>query len=92
MWALVLVLVFGLVLAFEHFAFGVELDFLAFALAGHAEALIEMVSAASLVRPAPRPVNSRMRCLMSEAIGLSPLQTWHAALEKFVCNDAPTTR
>jgi dTDP-4-dehydrorhamnose reductase len=51
-----------------------------------------MVSAAALVRPAPRPVNSRMRCLLSEATGLPSLPSWQGALEKFVQGDALDAR
>src|SRR5215212_6349438 len=35
---------------------------------------VEPVAADSLKRPAPRPRNSRMKCLLSEAIGLAPLR------------------
>jgi dTDP-4-dehydrorhamnose reductase len=44
---------------------------------------LETVSTDSLNRPAPRPRNSRLRCLLSEAIGLSPLPTWQEAFRKF---------
>ena len=44
---------------------------------------IESVSMDSLKRPAPRPRNSRMRCLVSEAIGLAPLRDWRDALKEF---------
>jgi dTDP-4-dehydrorhamnose reductase len=44
---------------------------------------LESVSMNSLPRPAPRPRNSRLRCLLSEAIGLAPLPFWRAALEDF---------
>lgn len=44
---------------------------------------IESVSVESLARPAPRPRNSRLRCLLSEAIGLAPLPDWQAALREF---------
>ncbi len=44
---------------------------------------IESVSMDALQRPAPRPRNSRLRCLVSEAIGLAPLPDWHAALRDF---------
>jgi dTDP-4-dehydrorhamnose reductase len=47
-------------------------------------AKIQSVSMDSLSRPAPRPRNSRLRCLMSEAIGLQPLPHWHDALRDFV--------
>ncbi|MCA1614279.1 MAG: dTDP-4-dehydrorhamnose reductase, partial [Acidobacteria bacterium] len=42
-------------------------------LGGSPDAHIEPVSQDSLKRPAPRPRNSRMRCLLSEATGLAPL-------------------
>jgi dTDP-4-dehydrorhamnose reductase len=44
---------------------------------------VEQVSADALMRPAPRPRNSRMRCLLSEAIGLAPLRDWREALREF---------
>ena len=46
-------------------------------------ATIESVSMDSLSRPAPRPRNSRLRCLVSEAIGLKPLPGWRDALTDF---------
>ncbi|HYP02755.1 MAG TPA: sugar nucleotide-binding protein, partial [Pyrinomonadaceae bacterium] len=48
---------------------------------------IESVSMNSLQRPAPRPRNSRLRCLLSEAIGLAPLPDWRAALGEFAKED-----
>jgi dTDP-4-dehydrorhamnose reductase len=45
---------------------------------------IEVVSMDSLKRPAPRPRNSRLRCLLSPAIGLKPLPDWLDALSEFV--------
>jgi dTDP-4-dehydrorhamnose reductase len=39
---------------------------------------------AQLNRPAPRPRNSRLRCLLSEAIGLEPLRDWREALRHFI--------
>ena len=51
--------------------------------AGVPGAPIEGVPADSLTRPAPRPRNSRLRCLLSEAIGLAPLRDWRAALAEF---------
>lgn len=50
----------------------------------HDRAQIESVSVGSLQRPAPRPVNSRLSCLLSEAIGLEPLPHWQEALKDFV--------
>ena len=52
-------------------------------LAGCDGARIEPVSQDSLRRPAPRPRNSRLRCLLSEATGLAPLPDWRAALAEF---------
>ncbi len=46
--------------------------------------LIEDVSFANLKRPAPRPVNSKLACLFSEKIGLSPMQNWEQALAEFL--------
>ncbi|HEX8284158.1 MAG TPA: dTDP-4-dehydrorhamnose reductase [Pyrinomonadaceae bacterium] len=51
--------------------------------AGVAGAEIEPVLMDSLKRPAPRPRNSRLRCLLSEAIGLRPLRDWREALAEF---------
>ncbi|MCA1815857.1 MAG: dTDP-4-dehydrorhamnose reductase [Acidobacteria bacterium] len=51
--------------------------------AGCAGARIEAVSADSLARPAPRPRNSRLRCLLSPAVGLAPLPDWRDALRQF---------
>lgn len=46
--------------------------------------LVKEIAAATLDRPAARPQNSRMRCLLSEAIGLEPLRAWETALQEFV--------
>lgn len=43
-----------------------------------------VVSGADLNRPAPRPRNSRLKCLLSEAVGLPPLPHWQDALSRFV--------
>ena len=48
---------------------------------------VGVVSGADLKRPAPRPRNSRLKCLLSEAIGLSPLPPWQDALSRFVSAD-----
>ena len=53
------------------------------AAAGLADAQIESVQTDSLRRPAPRPRNSRLRCLISEAFGLRPLRDWREALAEF---------
>jgi dTDP-4-dehydrorhamnose reductase len=44
---------------------------------------IESVRADALRRPAPRPRNSRLRCLLSEAIGLPALPNWESSLRVF---------
>lgn len=46
--------------------------------------LIESVSFADLKRPAPRPQNSKLRCLISEKFGLKPLPDWKTALRNYV--------
>jgi dTDP-4-dehydrorhamnose reductase len=57
----------------------------AVALIGNREVVVESVSADALNRPAKRPRNSRMRCLLTEKIGLPPLRDFEAALEDFLC-------
>ena len=47
---------------------------------------LEVVHGDSLGRPAPRPHNSRLKCLLSDAIGLPPLRSWEQALAHFVEN------
>jgi dTDP-4-dehydrorhamnose reductase len=54
------------------------------ALLGKDDVVVEPVLAAALNRPAPRPYNSRLRCLRSGEIGLSPLPDWESALAQFV--------
>jgi dTDP-4-dehydrorhamnose reductase len=51
--------------------------------AGVHDVEIESVAMDSLKRPAPRPRNSRLRCLVSEAVGLKPLRDWREALAEF---------
>jgi dTDP-4-dehydrorhamnose reductase len=46
--------------------------------------ILESVKVDSLDRPAPRPRNSRLRCLLSEAMGLPALPQWRAALRGFI--------
>lgn len=46
--------------------------------------LVEEISSDSLNRPAPRPKNSRLACLLSERLGLKPLQNWESALKQFL--------
>jgi len=52
--------------------------------AGRDTSLIESVSMDTLSRPAPRPRNSRLRCIVSEAIGLKPMRHWRESLESFI--------
>jgi dTDP-4-dehydrorhamnose reductase len=61
-----------------------EFALAALAAAGCDASPVEAVSADSLARPAPRPRNSRLRCLLSEAVGLPPLADWREALARFV--------
>lgn len=51
---------------------------------------LETVSMRSLNRPAPRPSNSRLKCLLSEAVGLAPLPSWHEALSDFITSQKRT--
>lgn len=53
-------------------------------LKGYDKKLVESVSMNSLSRPAPRPVDSRLKCLFSEKFGLSPLRSWEKALAEFI--------
>jgi dTDP-4-dehydrorhamnose reductase len=57
--------------------------------AGCDVSLVTGVSLHALKRPAPRPRNSRLRCLLSEAIGLNPLPSWKDALRDFVAARSP---
>ncbi|MCM3900176.1 MAG: sugar nucleotide-binding protein, partial [Pyrinomonadaceae bacterium] len=52
--------------------------------AGCDQTKLETVTMESLNRPAPRPSNSRLKCLLSEAIGLEPLPNWKDALRVHV--------
>lgn len=45
---------------------------------------LEAIASDSLNRPAARPINSRLKCVISEALGLSSLPSWRAALQDFV--------
>jgi dTDP-4-dehydrorhamnose reductase len=46
--------------------------------------VVQPISMDSLKRPATRPRNSRLRCLLSEAIGLPALRDWRSALCEYV--------
>lgn len=61
----------------------------ALAAGGFATASLETVRMHSLDRPAPRPKNSRLRCLTSEALGLAPLPFWKDSLRDYVTLSAP---
>ena len=56
-------------------------------LAGLSTDALEVINGDSLGRPAPRPRNSRLKCLVSEAIGLAPLPPWQESLAHFVSSD-----
>ena len=68
--------------SFEEFALA-ALD-----LGGYASTNVESVGMDSLHRPAPRPRNSRLKCLLSEALGLAPLPFWKDSLRSFVALDS----
>jgi dTDP-4-dehydrorhamnose reductase len=59
-------------------------------LSGFASTKLESVAMDSLNRPAPRPRNSRLRCLLSEAVGLSALPLWRDALRNFAVAQSRT--
>ena len=53
---------------------------------------VQGVSLDQLNRPAPRPRNSRLRCLLTDAIGLEPLPHWRDALRHFVAAQSADTQ
>lgn len=53
-------------------------------IAGITEVELRTVSMDSMNRPAPRPKNSRLRCLLSEQLGLSPMPNWRRSLREFI--------
>ena len=57
-------------------------------LSGHGATNLESVEMDSLDRPALRPRNSRLKCLLSEALGLSPLPFWKDSLGRFAALDS----
>jgi dTDP-4-dehydrorhamnose reductase len=59
-------------------------------LAGYGETHLETVAMATLQRPAARPRNSRLKCLLSEALGLPSLPFWQDSLKSFVALDSPS--
>ena len=59
---------------------------------GAAPDLIRSNPMRDVIRPAPRPYNSCLRCLLSEAIGLAPLPVWTEALREFASANFPAER
>ena len=59
-------------------------------IAGCDDVEVQLISMDSLKRPAARPRNSRLRCLLSEAIGLPALRDWRSALREYV--EQPVTK
>ena len=53
-------------------------------LAGLHSDVLEVIDGDTLGRPAPRPRNSRLKCLLSEAIGLPALPRWEDGLARFI--------
>ena len=64
--------------SFEDFAHAVM------EIAGLDKSRVQSTTLAELNRPAPRPRNSRLRCLLSEDLGLDPLPHWQEALRHFI--------
>ena len=60
-----------------------EFTLAALAQVGRTELNVERTTMADLNRPALRPRNSRLRCAISEALGLPPLPDWKLALGVF---------
>jgi dTDP-4-dehydrorhamnose reductase len=57
-------------------------------LGGYSSTNLETVEMDSLNRPAPRPRNSRLRCLLTESLGLTPLPFWKDSLREFAALDS----
>jgi dTDP-4-dehydrorhamnose reductase len=53
---------------------------------GYPTSSIESVRFDLLKRPAPRPRNSKLRCILSPAVGFAPLRTWQQGLTDFLQN------
>jgi dTDP-4-dehydrorhamnose reductase len=58
--------------------------------AGLVKTRLEAVRLKDLNRPAARPRNSRMRCLLSDGLGLEPLPSWQDAVSEFITLDSPS--
>lgn len=56
----------------------------ALAIAGVPDDALTSVSADDLQRPAPRPRNTRLRCLRTAELGLQPLPDWEDALRRWL--------
>jgi dTDP-4-dehydrorhamnose reductase len=56
--------------------------------AGLNDNLVKGVRLADLKLPAARPRNSRLQCLVSQALRLEPLQPWQNAVRQFVAADS----
>ncbi|HZI85636.1 MAG TPA: dTDP-4-dehydrorhamnose reductase [Pyrinomonadaceae bacterium] len=56
----------------------------ALTISGISDVDLRTVSMDSLDRPAPRPRNSRMRCLLSEQLQLPPMPDWRTSLRQFI--------
>ena len=61
-------------------------------MAGLDPTLVERISMDSLTRPAPRPRNSRLQCLLSRAIGLDEMPNWRDALREYTDRSAPAAK
>ncbi len=59
-------------------------------IAGLENLRIMPVTGESLNRPAPRPANSCLRCLVSKSLGLAPMPDWRNALRSFVVDEVST--
>jgi len=57
-------------------------------IAGLDAGLVESVPLESLPRPAARPRNSKLRCLISGALGLRPMPSWQDSLKRFVAEES----
>lgn len=51
---------------------------------GFDKRLLQPASHVDLKRPAPRPVSSKLACLVSEKLGFAPLRNWEEALKEFI--------